>query len=402
MDIVCFASADYEEPNWVNAQHLMTRLASRHRVLYVNSLGLRAPRATGRDLRKIARRLRPGGLRRPDPSRELFVLSPLALPPVRGAWAERLSAALLSARLSGSLARLGFSRPVAWAFLPTAAPVVERLALGPVIYHCVDAYEANPGADRAIVRALEDRLLARSRVVIASSAPLAVRFAGRHPRVLTLPNVADLDAYPRPGSALPEPRELAILPRPRIVYLGNLAAFKVDLALLAQAVRRRPGFAWVFIGDIGLGEAATPVAELRGLPNVYLLGPQPRARLAEFLHHCDVALIPFIENETTRHSFPMKFFEYLACGLPVVSASLPSLREHLVEPFALAYEGLSAFLQAIDRALAAGSPAAAARRRELAEAHSWNRRMIEMEELLAKLKAEDEAGRDQPAGAGRE
>ena len=92
----------------------------------------------------------------------------------------------------------------------------------------------------------------------------------------------------------------------------------------------------------------------------------------------------------------------VACGLPVVSASLPSLREHLVEPFALAYEGLSAFLQAIDRALAAGSPAAAARRRELAEAHSWNRRMIEMEELLAKLKAEDEAGRDQPAGAGRE
>ena len=387
MEIVCFASADYEESNWVNAQHLMSRLAERHRVLYVNSLGLRTPRADRRDLRKIARRLRAAGPRRPDPSRALFVLSPLTLPPARAGWVERLASALLASRLRGAFRSLGFRRPLAWVFLPSAAPALERLVLGPIVYHCVDAYEANPGVDPALVRSLEDRVLALARIVVASSAPLAARLAGRHARVLTLPNVADLDAYPPPGSAVAEPPEMTVLPRPRIGYLGNLAGYKLDLGLLAEAARRTPEYAWVFVGGVGLGERETPIAELSRLPNVHLLGPQPRARLAGILHHLDVALIPFANTATAAYSFPMKFFEYLACGLPVVTAPLPALREHLVVPLAFCYDDPPSFLEAIHRALASAGGAAAARRREVAEAHSWTRRIVEVEALLAQLAA---------------
>jgi glycosyltransferase involved in cell wall biosynthesis len=387
MQILCFGSADFEERNWVNAQHLMWRLAATHEVLYVNSLGLRMPRAGRRDARRVLRRL--GALirpcRQPDPARRLFVLAPLTLPPARGRLWGALRTRLLAAQLRAQLRRHGFERPLAWVFLPSAADVLARLPLGPVVYHCVDAYEANPNVDRALVLRMERELLARAACVIATSAPLHARLAARHGRVLLMPNVVDLDAYPPLEARPPEPPELAGLPHPRVGYCGNLAAYKCDLALLTRAARARPRVTWVFIGGIGQGEAGTPVAELLGLPNVRHLGEQPRERLGAFLHHLDAGLIPFVDNETTRHSFPMKFFEYLACGLPVVSRALPSLREHLRAPHAFAYTSAEGFLDALDRALAPGEPADREARRALAERHAWDARMREIERLLAEL-----------------
>jgi glycosyltransferase involved in cell wall biosynthesis len=387
---VLFASADYEASSWVNAQHLAVRLARRHRVLYVNSLGLRLPRATRGDFRKVARRLAPlrrAAIARPDPARELFVLTPHPLPPARGGLWRAVRAALLARQLRAAIERLGLRRPIAWVFLPTATGVVARCRLAPVIYHCVDAYEANPGVDVEMIRREEDDLLARAAVVIASSQPLFERLRARHPAVRLMPNVADLGAYPPPGSPPPAPPDLAAIPRPRVGYVGNLAAYKCDLALLARAARARPDLSWVFVGAIGHGEASTPLGELRRLPNAHFLGEKPRGELAAYIHHLDAGLIPFVANETTRHSFPMKFFEYLACGVPVVSAQLPALAEHLTPPLAFACRDDDAFGGAIDAALAARGGETARRRRALAEAHSWERRMEEVEALLAELAA---------------
>ncbi len=386
-DILCFGSADFEEPNWVNAQHLMWRLSARHRVLYVNSLGLRAPRADGRDLGKIARRLRAlaRAPRQPDARRALHVLSPLSLPPARPGLRAAAGGRLLELQLRGALHRLGFTRPVAWTFLPSAARALAHLELGPIVYHCVDAYDANPGVDGPLIRDLEGELLARAALVVASSEPLRQRLASRHRRVVLLANVADITAFPPPQAPPPEPADLAPIARPRLLYLGNLAAYKCDVALLEEAARRRPALQWVFVGAIGRGEAGTSVAKLRARANVHLLGEKPASELGAYVHHCSVGLIPFADNEVTRHSFPMKFFEYLACGRPVVASPLPSLAEHLRAPWVFSYRGGEEFLGAVDQALAADDPSLAAQRRQMAEAHSWERRVAEVEALLQSL-----------------
>ncbi len=155
--------------------------------------------------------------------------------------------------------------------------------------------------------------------------------------------------------------------------------------MLEQAARQRPALQWVFVGAVGRGEADTPVARLRVRDNVHLLGEKGAAELAGYVHHCSVGLIPFADNEVTRHSFPMKFFEYLACGRPVVTAALPSLAQHLRTPWVFSYRGLEEFLEALDRALAADDPSLAAQRRQMAQEHSWERRMAEVEALLHSL-----------------
>ncbi|HEX5146890.1 MAG TPA: glycosyltransferase family 1 protein, partial [Conexibacter sp.] len=93
-DIVCVGFADWDTELWTNQHHLMSRLARENRVLFVESLGLRQPQLAGKDVKRIARRLRTGlqGPRRRD---GLDVLSPLVLPFHGNAAAEALNARLL-------------------------------------------------------------------------------------------------------------------------------------------------------------------------------------------------------------------------------------------------------------------------------------------------------------------
>lgn len=379
--VVLAASASWETPAPVNAHQVARRLAARgHRVLFVESVGLRppAPLASGHDLRRVLARLRgfARGVREVEPG--LFVLSPVL--PVAGPPALRALALRGVARGAARAARrLGFERPVLWAFLPTALPLAARLAPRVVVYHCVDHYAANPGVDAGWVDGLEARMLARADVVFATSPPLAERLAAASRVAVTLvPNVADVSLFARAHEPLPEPPELAALPHPRAVYLGNLAAYRVDPALLAAAARAAGSL--VLVGPVGLGEASSAPPALRGLlaqPHVAALGPRPSEALPALLRHCDVALIPFLDNAHTRSSLPLKLWEYLAAGLPVVATPLPGLRE-LGAAGAVRLAATPTEFEAAVRAAAAEPASRRAERLALARAHDWPTRMDEL------------------------
>lgn len=376
--IVLAASAAWETPAPVNAHHVARRLAARgHRVLFVESVGLRAPAplASGHDLRRMTARLRgfARGVREAAPN--LFVLSPVF--PVAGpAWLRRLALEGVARSAARAARRLGFARPVLWAFLPTALPLAGRLAPRAVVYHCVDRYAANPGVDAAFVDALEAAMLARADVVFATSPALAAHLEARaRAPVVCVPNVADVALFARAHEPLPEPAELAGLARPRAVYVGNVAAYRVDPALLDAAARSAG--ALVLVGPVGLGDAGPPPPALRAAlarPNVRALGPRPPDALPALLRHCDVALVPFLDNDHTRASFPLKVWEYLAAGLPVVATPLPSLCALGTEGTLRLAAGPEAFAAAV-RAAADEPRARRAERLARARAHDWPARI---------------------------
>ncbi|MEZ4648176.1 MAG: hypothetical protein R3E97_05205 [Candidatus Eisenbacteria bacterium] len=157
LDIVCIAPSDWESEAPLNVHHVMGRLARRHRILYVESLGLRAPSASGRDVGKVMKRLRGfwRGLR-PGPD-GLHLLSPLVLPWHGNGVARALNQRLLLATVRRAMKTLGMRAPLLWIFLPTGESLVGQLGERLVIYHCVDAYAENPGVDRAAILALEAR-----------------------------------------------------------------------------------------------------------------------------------------------------------------------------------------------------------------------------------------------------
>ncbi|HXD54914.1 MAG TPA: glycosyltransferase [Solirubrobacteraceae bacterium] len=373
-DIVCVGFADWETDLWTNQHHLMARLAAGNRVLFVESLGLRRPQLAGRDLRRIARRLRTG-LQPPRRRDGVNVLSPLVLPLHGNAAADALNARLLPALVARAARRLGMERPILWSYVPQAEVLLDALEPSLVVYHCVDDISAHERIDTAGFRAAEARFAARADLVLASAPELVRRMRELSTNVLAAPNVADTALFARALQDGPVDAALSELPRPRIVFTGAISAIKLDLALLADLARLRRDWSIALVGPVGLGDPHTDVGALAREPNVHMLGKRPYEQLLDVLRGADAGLIPYVRSELTASIFPMKVYEYLAAGLPVVATPLPALEG--VEGVAIAADA-AGFAARLQQELEGDGPQRRAERSAAAAAHSWDERLREI------------------------
>ena len=197
----------------------------------------------------------------------------------------------------------------------------------------------------ASMRAQTMRDLARYDVVFTTSTPLAhtARVNGAR-KVVRLPNGVDTARF---SADHPPPDDLAALPSPRVIYVGALERW-FDWKALAHAAAAMPQASFVVIG-----EGAAPASALPS--NVRLLGPRPHSEVAAYLANCDVGIIPFRQDKgmtALRSVDPIKLWEYLASGIPVVASgnlALPDL------PGAIqTYRTQEQFAEALRAALAAG------------------------------------------------
>jgi len=377
-DIVCVGFADWDGPLPTNQHHLMRRLGKRNRVLFVESLGLRQPSLGGADLRRIVRRAR-RGIGPPRRSGDVWVLSPLVVPLHRFAAVRSLNTWLLPRHVRRAANRLGMVRPILWGYVPQAEVLLDALDPCLVVYHCVDDIAAQKGVDAGSFRAAERGFAARADLVIASAPPLAERMRELSGNVLDAPNVADTALFATALEDGATDPALERLPRPRLVFHGAISSTKLDLDLLAGVARLRPSWTLALVGPVGAGDPGTDVSALAALPNVHLLGPRGHEELPSLLRGADAGLIPYAINPLTVSVFPMKVYEYLAAGLPVVSTPLPSLAG--VE--GIAFAGTAAdTVAALERELAADGPEPRARRSLEAAGHSWEARLEQIEAAL--------------------
>ena len=388
-DIVCLASSSWDAM-WVNSQHLMHRLAAQNRVLYVNNLGLRAPGASRGDWHKITKRVGEwfSGLKQVEPN--LWVFSPVSLPLHDHASIRRFNQWNLKRTLRRHLAELGFKRPLLWTFLPLGVQLIGSLDESLVIYHCVDDYAANPGVPAARLREMEDQLLRRADLTIVTNPLLFAERRSRARQAVFFGNVADAEHFaPRPDRPLPP--ELAALSRPLLGYQGNISGYKTNLEWIVALAKAMPAANIVLIGPVGWGDPHTDVSALQALPNVRLLGRMPYERLPDLLAALDVCLLPLHDNESTRRSFPMKFYEYMAAAKPTVATNLPAFATYRDRPqlCRLATDAGS-FVAAVREALADGGDHAAERLAE-ARLHSWQTRAAQIADLVAGIRREKQA-----------
>jgi glycosyltransferase involved in cell wall biosynthesis len=379
-DVVCVGFNDWDNEIWTNQHHLMSRLAAGgNRVLFIESLGLRRPNmGSGRDLRRIARRLR-RGLAPPRKVDGVTVLSPLVLPLYSHAAIRALNAQLLRLAVRLASRRMRLRAPVLWAYVPQAEALIGSLSPDLIVYHCVDDIAAQAGIDAGSFDAAERRFAGRADLVIASSPALAERMRTLSSRVLFAPNVADTAVFATALDPGPVDAQLAALAEPRIVFVGAIAEKKLDFELLEALATARPEWTIALVGPVGLGDPGTDVTALAARPNVHLLGARPQAALPAVLRGAAVGLIPYRRSRLTESIFPMKVYEYLAAGLPVVATGLPALAG--VDGVALAEGGVDA-IAAIERALRDGSPDRRRARSEAVRGHSWDARLAEIAAAL--------------------
>jgi glycosyltransferase involved in cell wall biosynthesis len=380
-DIVCVGFADWDTELWTNQHHLMSRLAHDNRVLFIESLGLRRPQLAGRDIRRIVKRLRRGLA----PAREvdgLHVISPLVLPLHRYRIVRELNRRLLPLLVRRATRRLGLERPILWAYVPQAEVLIDALDPQLIVYHCVDDIAAQERIDTDSFRAAETRFAARADLVLASAPALAKRLRTISSNVIDAPNVADTELFSKALKPGPLDPGMAALPAPRIVFTGAIVAMKLDLPMLAELAKLRRGWAFALVGPIGPGEPHADISTITAEPNIHLLGPRTYDELPDVLRVADAGLIPYVRNVLTESIFPMKVYEYLAAGLPVVATPLPALADVADVAIAPDAEGIAELL---DEALVTDNPERRVERSRAAASHSWERRLEEIATAIAAL-----------------
>jgi len=271
--------------------------------------------------------------------------------------AEELAESVEELRRQVSLgaAALVVELPFWW---PLARALRRRWA-SPVIYDCMDFHPGFSTNDAAMLQQEED-LVRGADLVVASSRFLQEQLGGRARRLLRLPNACDWEHFARvPWRPPSDP--------PTVGYYGAIAEW-FDTPLVGELARLRPHWRFLLVGST----YTCDTSPLRGLANVTLAGEQPYADLPRWIETMDVLLIPFRRSPLTEATNPVKFYEIMASGKPLVAVPLPELVDH-GDLVAFA-ESAEEFATRIEEQLARESEERSQVRRAFARTHTWQAR----------------------------
>jgi len=318
----------------------------------------------------------------------LWVLpTPPALPRLErsrfpGPLLRQLHGSWLAARVRRAVNRLGFRDPVL--VLMQHGARADLLGLIPheaSVYYTHDLFGYGTLDEQD--RAQEDGLCRLVDWVWTTSEPRAAALAPHARRIRCLPHAVDL-AWWRAHVADALAPVVASIPSPRLVFTGAVD-FRIDWPLVRALAAAEPRWQWVFCGPV-THDSRAEVANLP--PNVHAIGSLPLNALPPVIQAADALLLPYrIEAMTENIGRPLKYYDYLASGRPIVSSRFADFgpgSERLVR-FA---SGVDEWLGALRSALAERDELLAAERRREAELNGYEARMAEQFTMLDSLEAQ--------------
>jgi glycosyltransferase involved in cell wall biosynthesis len=379
---------DRQVLRWQPRHHVLTRLARYFHVVWViPALGWREAS------RQLLTRER---LRMAAPPGFTLFTPPPWLPLVyRPAWFAR---SLRRARLGEArllLERKGCEQIVLYLWRPEFAEALGDMSYDLSCYHIDDEYSFS-SVDRPL-DTVEAQLIASVDQAFIHSKALFDKKGAVNPRSMLVPNGVDYAAYADP---VPEPGDLAAIPRPRIGYTGHLKR-QLDWALLADLAERHQGWSFVMVGAANPHPEVTAWMErLSARPNIHFLGAKSTEELAAYPQHFDVCVMPYQLDGYTKYIYPMKLHEYLASGRPVVGARVPAIEEfHDVVALASSLDDWSRALTSALEADACSDVRRSARQ-AVARQYEWNGVVARIAHAIAErigLDLRDPNGKQVPA-----
>ncbi|WLI08996.1 glycosyltransferase [Pseudomonas sp. FP597] len=241
-------------------------------------------------------------------------------------------------------------------------------------YDCMDDWDGFPNIGEQLLSE-EKTLIAQADLVTVSAALLYQKWCAHNPRCLLVRNAVDFAFFRQHCFANDV---LSGLVGPVIGYYGALAQW-LDYPLLAALADRRPEWNFILVGDVFVED----LAGLEHKPNVQLLGRKPYAQMPLYLDHFDACLIPFRLYNVTHAVDPVKFYEYISAGKPVISTPLAEMS--LYKDLLYFATGVDEFIEQIERALAERDLALHKRRVELARANDWKDRFNSLQQAIVGL-----------------
>ena len=377
-DIVYFSCLDWE-PGRARPQQICLELAKANRVLYVEPMISLVSRLDGLLRRERARPVKPGAR---QVHRSLFVYTPPSFLPfsLRSERLNWINKALLLRCVRKMMGRLGFRRPIVAVSHPSHHELVGRLDEEFSFYDRMDHYTLLPDkrAAPAVLAAMEEKLLEKAGLVFVTYEALQQGSEGSRTKWVLVRNGVDLDHFdPRVPRFAGADGDLTRITGPIVGYIGSIGAW-FDGDAVGFLAASRPDLALVLVGPV-LDRAVA--RKLRPYRNISLLGPKPYRDLPRFLDAFAVCLIPFKVNELTRSVNPVKLYEYLASGKPVVAAELDEINRY--RDLVSTYRTKEELVGEVERALRDQDPEVARLRVQVAGENTWGHRVEEISRALS-------------------
>ncbi|MEZ0265135.1 MAG: glycosyltransferase [Phycisphaerae bacterium] len=388
-----FVSMENWDAHWRRNQFLCAELTRRDpslRVLFVGlprNFSYSLSRGRLRDFDQIATYPAPGF------DRVTVTHAPKWLPDSLGP-ARRINEWLMRRHVRRIARRVGLLRPVLWLNPHHAVHMAGRMGESACVYDITDDWTTLTQSRRLaeLTRRQDAELCRRADATIVCSARLREMKAPLARHLYLIPNGVDAAHYARvldPVTA--PPPAVAALPKPVFGYTGTIHPDRVDVGLVAELARAYPNGSVVMVGPNFLSAADNE--RLRSFRNVHLPGAAPYADIPATMATFDVCITPHRMTPFTESLNPIKLWEYLAAGLPIVSTDVAGFRDFpdLVRLARTPAE----FVAAAGAALAEGRAKVDARRAAVAT-HSWAGRVDEVEAVIGSCLARRAATRAEP------
>jgi UDP-galactopyranose mutase len=358
-------------------QHLLSRLAARHPVVFIEEPEL--------DLNGPAR------WERSTPQPNVTVYRPKTPERAPGFHADQFP--VLQSLLIELSAELGDTNILAWLYTPMALPLARVLEPDAVVYDCMDELSLFMGAPPELL-SHEAALMKYADVMFTGGPSLFRAKQSLHRNVHCFPSSVDAAHFRlsnEVGQRVSEAEDQAELPHPRLGFYGVIDE-RLDLEIVDRMAEAHPDWQIVLVGPV----VKIDPERLPRRPNIHYFGQRTYDELPRYLAGWDVCLLPFARNDATRFISPTKTLEYMAAELPIVSTPITDV----ALPYGdIVYLGSTPeeFTAACEAALASTPEERAARAvqmRKVLAGTSWDVTVAAMDRLLNQAMAENLATPD--------
>lgn len=345
-------------------------------MLWVETVGLRAPQFNKRDLWRSVQKIVDffSGRRRRIATvpHGLTVICPPTLPFTSIKFVRQLNLWLVRRSVEKATHRLHFKKHTLVVTTPAQVDFVGRLGEQLSVYYCPDQYALWPGMNHQHILQMERTLTERVDGIVAVSDLLAAQFQRSGKSIYTLNQGVDMAHFSRS-----QPQQST--GRFEIVYFGMIDE-RLDLGLILEIARQLP------LATIRLiGPATIPLHQFAGVANIQLKPAIPYEYLPEILKTANLFIIPFVLTELSRSCSPLKIKEYLACSRPVISSALPEAER--LSQFVHVAKDQKSFVEAVIAATEGRLSFDTQRVRHFIESETWQVKALEFGQFVSDLRS---------------
>ena len=323
--VICFSGTDWWYHNrGLFCPQIMRRLAKDHKVLYVNSLGMRVPslRKDKYAVKKITRKLRSISRLLRKVNDNMHVFSVLPFPFLGTKIGRKLNTLFVFAQVRIAMMLTRVKDPIMFVGCPPALEVVRKIKHRYLIYERTDLFEEMPEVDKPYITSLDNELVQSSDLVLYVDAAMYKEGVKQNRNSLLVGHGVDFSFFADADKSDYIPADVAKIPKPIIGYFGDISDRTFDFDLMQHLAASLPDMSFALVGPL-----SSNVDCLRRFKNIYILGQKAYEEIPHYGKLFDVSILPWTKNRWVMHSYPIKIKEYLALGSPFVTVDIPAVED---------------------------------------------------------------------------